>query len=116
VVGEKIFVTVPLENLFNTALVLRKSALLWRFTTADQEQQQQDIIISNDKQPLPPNPPVLAEVVEAVTVERGVVTRVTYAITANCRGTLQILGLGRLLWQDFEERRGDIISRSTVGG
>ena len=92
VAGERILVTVPLENLFNTPLVLKRSYLLWRFTAPDQE------ISSNDKlsDPSPPCGPVQAEQTESVTVELGRVTRVTYAITASGKGTLQILGIGRL--------------------
>jgi hypothetical protein len=92
VAGEKILVTVPMENLFSTPLVLKKSYLLWKFTTSDQE------VHSNDKQgeAMSSGGLVQAEVTDSVTVERGQATLVTYAITAACKGTLHILGLGRL--------------------
>ena len=44
VVGESVFVSVPLVNNFNTSLLLTKSFLLWRFT--DEEDGQ---TYSNDK-------------------------------------------------------------------
>ena len=92
--GERILVTVPMENLFNTPLVLKRSFLLWKFTPGDQETSG----VSNDKQAETMSSAGLiqAEVLDSVTVERGQVTQVTYAITANRKGTLNILGLGRL--------------------
>jgi len=91
VAGERILVRVPMENLFHTPLVLRRSFLLWRFTPAAQEASS-----SNDKQDevTLSSSEVQAEVMESVTVEGGQVVEVTYAITANCKGTLNILGLG----------------------
>jgi hypothetical protein len=101
VAGERILVRVPMENLFNTPLVLRRSFLLWKFTASGQE-----ATSSNDKQDettLSSSSAgfVQAEVMDSVTLERGQTVEVTYAITANCKGILNILGLGTLSYKFF---------------
>ena len=45
VVGESIYVTVPVSNDFNTSLRLRRAHLLWKFTSEDGGE-----TFSNDKQ------------------------------------------------------------------
>jgi hypothetical protein len=85
-----------MENLFNTPLVLRRSFLLWKFTASGQEttssnDKQDETTLSSSSAGL-----VQAEVMDSVTLERGQTVEVTYAITASCKGILNILGLGTL--------------------
>jgi hypothetical protein len=108
VAGERILVRVPMENLFNTPLVLRRSFLLWKFTASGQEttssnDKQDEATLSSSSAGL-----VQAEVMDSVTLERGQTVEVTYAITANCKGTLNILGLGTLSYIFFFFRQGVI--------
>lgn len=85
-VGEKVYVTVPLENCFNTPLQLRRVHLLWRFTT------DQGDTFTNDKQ-AGPGGGVEVGVLEAVSVEANALKPVVLEVWSTRVGVLSLLGL-----------------------
>lgn len=98
VVGEKIFVTVPFENSFNNPLVLRRSMLLWRFTTSHGE------VFSNDKQEKTTSASIQAIPLESVIIESNSSRSVVFEISGSSPGVLNIIGVEYSLKPSFPDR------------
>jgi len=88
VVGESIYVTVPVSNDFNTSLRLRRAHLLWKFTSEDGGE-----TFSNDKQDNKSPPYVKVSAVDTVTIESGGTEQVVLEISVSLPGKLNIIGL-----------------------
>ena len=88
VVGETIFVKVSLENMFNTALQIRKAYLLWKFTPEDSED-----AIMNDKKDASTNEFVDTGVLETTVIEKSSTSEMTFYVTCMSPGQLTLVGV-----------------------
>jgi len=99
VVGEPICVTVPLENVFQTPLLMKRSYLLWKFTSADGQTE-----LSNENKDAENKNIITTEVLESATIEKSSISRITFKITVHSPGELIIIGMEYSLKALFPEK------------
>lgn len=87
VVGEKIRLMIPMENKFQTTLVLKKIRLLWKFSSNDQS----DLITNEDGEANASF--VDTETVDCVLLEKGSSSVLDLSLTVQQPGELFIIGV-----------------------
>jgi len=100
VVGEAVYVTVPLQNNFNTPLLITKSFLLWRFTDKDGQ------TFSNDKRNSSEEGAAEIETipVDSLTLESGGHASLILSVRSRRVGVLSITGVEYSLKALFPDR------------